>query len=144
MWTSKNGLHWSSTNAETLRFVPPKIMTPGPRHYATARIMDPRSAFQLLFTEDMVKLIVDQTNLQGRRSETDWINVDATDVEAYLWVLILAGVYGSRNESTRSLWDDHTGRPIFRATMPHRNFQKFSLNVRFDDRLTRPGRYRDD
>ncbi|KAK7156026.1 hypothetical protein R3I94_006179 [Phoxinus phoxinus] len=144
MWTSKNGLHWSPTNAKTLRYVPAKVLRPGPTQYATARIVDPRSAFQLLFTEEMVKLIVDRTNLQGRRSETDWINVDATEVEAYLGVLILAGVYKSRNESTRSLWDDHTGRPIFRATMPHRNFQKFSSNVRFDNRLTRPGRYRDD
>ncbi|KAK7130472.1 hypothetical protein R3I93_019962 [Phoxinus phoxinus] len=142
MWTSKNGLHWSPTNAKTLRYVPAKVLRPGPTHYATARIVDPRSAFQLLFTEEMVKLIVDRTNLQGRRSETDWINVDATEVEAYLGVLILAGVYKSRNESTQ--WDDHTGRPIFRATMPHRNLQKFISNVRFDDRLTRPGHYRDD
>lgn len=98
MWTSKNGLHWSPTNTETLRYVPAKIPTPGPTRYTTARIVDPRSAFQLLFTEEIVNLIVERTNLQGRRSKTDWIDVDATDIEAYLGVLILAGVYKSGDE----------------------------------------------
>lgn len=125
MWTSKNGLHLSPANAETLR-----ACQGDPTHYGTARIEDPKSAFQLLFTEEMVKL---------RRSQKNWINIDATDVEASIGVLILAGVYKSRNESTRSLWDDHTGRPIFRATTPHRNFQNWSSNVRFDPTWTLPG-----
>eukprot|EP00064_Thunnus_orientalis_P015307 superscaffoldBa00002811_g15357 len=42
----------------------------------------------------------------------------------------------SRNESTRSLWDDHTGGAFFRATMSHRKFSLISSNLRFDNRLT--------
>lgn len=58
-------------------------------------------------------------------------------------LLILAGVYRSRNESTRSLWAEKSGRDIFRATMSHKRFQQISRALRFDDKLSRPRRRRD-
>lgn len=75
---------------------------------------------------------------------TDWIDFDSTDIQAYIGLLILAGVYKSRNESTRSLWDVENGRSIFRATMSHCEFKLLNSTMRFDDRMTRPARYMHD
>lgn len=43
----------------------------------------------------------------------DWRNVDWTDIEAYIGLLLLAGVYRSNNEALSSLWEAETGRAIF-------------------------------
>lgn len=144
-WNSKNGqILWSSTHTETLRYNPAKGMTPGPTHYATARITTLQSCFDLFITEEIIQLLLENTNLHGRRFVTDWIDFDSTDIQAYIGLLILAGVYKSRNESTRSLWDVENGRSIFRTTMSHRKFKLLSSTLRFDDRMTRPARYMHD
>ncbi|XP_071369448.1 piggyBac transposable element-derived protein 4-like [Centroberyx affinis] len=138
-WRSKHGqIVWSPTHAETLRYIPAATgVTPGPTRYATARISTVKSCFDLFVTEEIIQILLDMTNLQGKRSSADWKDIDATDLQAYIGLLILAGVYRSRNESTRSLWDDHTGRAIFRATMSHRSFSLINASLRFDDKLTR-------
>ncbi len=40
----------------------------------------------------------------------NWNEVDRSDIEAYIGLLILCGVYKSRNENLASLWDADTGR----------------------------------
>lgn len=65
-------------------------------------------------------------------------------MKAYIGILILAGIYHSRHEATRDLWDDKTRWAIFRATMSHYCYSQISANIHFDDRLTCPGRFRDD
>ncbi|XP_035521007.1 uncharacterized protein LOC118330532 isoform X2 [Morone saxatilis] len=144
-WKSKKGhILWSPTPPETLGHVPATGGTPGPTRYATSRISTLKSCFDLFLTEEIIKLLVDTTNVQGKRSIKDWKDLDATDMEAYIGILILAGVYRSRNESTPSLWDDHTGRAIFRATIPHCKFTRINSCVRFEDERTRPARCRKD
>ena len=69
-----------------------------------------------------------------------WKELDKTHLDAYLGLLILAGVYKSKDESTASLWDAETGRAIFRATMSLETFHVFSRVIRFDNRETKAGR----
>ncbi len=53
------------------------------------------------------------TNLEGKRVYgADWRDVDWTDMEAFIGLLILAGVYHSNNEALPSLWEAETGRAI--------------------------------
>ena len=66
--------------------------------------------------------------------------MDATDLRAYIGLLILAGVYKSRGEAAASLWDAQSGRVIFRATMPLKLFYTYSSTIRFDNRGTRAAR----
>lgn len=94
----------------------------------------------LFVTEEITQLLVDMTNLQGRRYQSEWRDLDATDLQAYIGVLILASVYRSRNELTRSLWDDHTGRAIFWATMSQHKFRLINSSPWFYYQLTRPGK----
>ena len=59
-------------------------------------------------------IVLKMTNIEGRRVYGDnWENLDAITLEAYIGILMLAGVYRSHRESTKSLWNPETGRPIF-------------------------------
>lgn len=85
------------------------------------------------------------TNLERKRIyKDDWKEVTQTDMNAYMGVVILAGVYRSRNKSTSSLWDAESGRTSFWATMSLQNFHMLSRVIRFDNRDTRPGRRQQD
>lgn len=144
-WNSKNGkIIWSPTNLETLNYVlAPTNITAGPTHYAAARIRDPASSFSLFLTEEIVQLTVDMTNLHGRRSVTDWREMDCDELRVYVGLLILSGVYRSRDESSLSLWGEKYGRDIFRATMSHKRFHQIGGALRFDDKLSRSRRRED-
>ena len=114
---------------------------PGPTRMAVTRVTDIKSAFELVIPNSIQKIILEMTNLEGRRVfGEEWKELDKTHLHAYLGLLILAGVYKSKDESTASLWDADTGRNIFRATMSLGTFHIFSRVIRFDNRETRPGR----
>lgn len=144
-WTTKNGkLVWSPTNEETLRYLPAATgLIPGPTHYAVARISDPISSFMLFLTDEIVQHIVVMTNQHGRRTLDAWRDLDADEIRAYVGLIVLAGVYRSKHESTVSLWSEKSGRSIFRATMSHKRFRQISRAMRFDDKLSRPRRQDD-
>lgn len=63
-----------------------------------------------------------------------------TDLQAYIGLLILTGVYKSKEEATASLWNTDTGRAIFPSTMFLKTFHGFSCVIRIDDKETRQGR----
>ncbi|XP_046905958.1 piggyBac transposable element-derived protein 4-like [Hypomesus transpacificus] len=70
----------------------------------------------------------------------EWKAMDASDLRAYIGLLILSGVYKSRGKAAASLWDAQSGRAIFRATMQLKVFYTYSTSIRFDDRGTRAAR----
>ncbi|KAJ8405688.1 hypothetical protein AAFF_G00316680 [Aldrovandia affinis] len=113
-------------------------MTPGPTRIAVTRITDIKSVFELLMPKSIQKIVIEMTNLEGGLVfGENWKEMDNTLFKAYIGLLILAGVYRSKDESTQSLWDAETGRSIFRATMSQKQFQMFSRTIRFDNRVTR-------
>lgn len=65
------------------------------------------------------------------------------ELRAFFGLLILAGVYRSRDESTKSLWSEGTGRAIFPATMARKTFEKIAAMIRFDDKLYRPSQLKE-
>ncbi len=86
-------------------------MTPGLTKYATSRIEDIKSCFNLFLAEPIENIVISMTNFEGRRVyKENWNEVDRTDIEAYIGLLILCGVYKSRNENVASLWYADTDR----------------------------------
>lgn len=84
------------------------------------------------------RFIIAMTNLEGKKVHGDkWNDIDEECLDAYIGLLLLAGVYRSCNEATDSLWDASTGRNIFRVTMSLQTFQMISRVLRFDNRDTR-------
>ena len=145
-WRSRHGkILWFPTAEETLHYNPvPTGITPGPTLYAVAHISNMRSAFDLLITEEIIQLLCTNTNLHGRQRCEDWRDVDEVEMRAYIGILILAGVYRSRREATCVMWDAKPGQAMFWATMPLYGFTQISANICFDDRLSHPGRFRND
>ncbi|XP_053361966.1 piggyBac transposable element-derived protein 4-like [Clarias gariepinus] len=110
----------------------------GPTAYARSHIDDIKSIFDLFLPMPIQNMVLKMTNKEGQRVYGNkWKNLDATDLQAYIGVLILAGVYRSSKEATASLWHAESGRAIFRATMTLKMFHKISRVIRFDDKDTR-------
>ncbi|XP_047106979.1 piggyBac transposable element-derived protein 4-like [Schistocerca piceifrons] len=119
--------------------------TPGVTRYAVSRISDVKCSFEAVFHTALQNEIIEMTNIEGQRVYGEqWTDIDGSVFHAYLGLLLLAGVYRSHGESTKSLWDKDTGRNIFRATMSHETFCKISRVLRFDKKSTREERRRTD
>lgn len=77
------------------------VVIVGPKPFARSHCDDPLSAF-LLFIQPIEKIVVDMTNLYGRRTlGENWSPVDITTMRAFYGLLILAGVYRSKYERNR-------------------------------------------
>ncbi|XP_051743299.1 piggyBac transposable element-derived protein 4-like [Ctenopharyngodon idella] len=119
--------------------------TPGPTRYACVRAEDISSTFELFFPSSIQKMLVEMTNLEGQRVfAEEWCNIDWTEMQAFIGLLILAGVLKSHHEAACSLWHSEMGRAIFRTTMPLKNFKRLSRVLRFDDKKTRAARRAND
>ncbi|KRX26789.1 hypothetical protein T07_3379 [Trichinella nelsoni] len=85
------------------------------------------------------------TNSEGKRLYKDaGKEIEETEFHAYIGLLILAGVYKSHGEATKSLWNTENGRPVFPSVMPVNNFKRISRIMQFDDREKRSHRRKDD
>lgn len=105
-------------------------MTSGPTRYATSCVDNIKSSFQIFLPESIEGIILEMTNLEGKRAFGDtWTDLDLEELQAYMGLLILAGVYSSNNEAPQSLWDAESGRPIFQATMSLQQFHVFSRSI---------------
>lgn len=114
---------------------------PGVTSYAKARVHDELSAFKLIFDDAMVETIVAETNREGIRVSSDnWKTTSKAEVEAFLGLCILRGVYRGNMESLEELWSEENGRTIFRQTMPLYRFRQLQRNLRFDNKETRCAR----
>ncbi|XP_028681576.2 piggyBac transposable element-derived protein 4-like [Erpetoichthys calabaricus] len=148
-FTSKNGeIQWSSSpNIRQAKLSAENIIetVPGPTRMAMTCVTDIKSAFQLVMPNLIQKIIIEMTNLEGSHVLREkWKEHSVMHLCAYLGVLILPGVYKSKDESIASLWDIETGRAIFHAKMSLETFHIFSLVIRFDNRETRAVRWEGD
>lgn len=63
-----------------------------------SHVKDIKSAFELFIPRAIEKIILDMSNMEGRRVFADnWKELDETRLQAYRVLLILAGVYRSNN-----------------------------------------------
>ena len=82
---SKNGnLLWHSSPQERggrVREENIVRMTPGPTRYAISRVDEIKSSFQLFLPESIERIVLDMTNLEGRRVFGDtWKELDQADL----------------------------------------------------------------
>ncbi|KAM4036366.1 LOW QUALITY PROTEIN: piggyBac transposable element-derived protein 4-like [Anomaloglossus baeobatrachus] len=112
--------------------------TPGPTRYAISRIDDIQSAFKLFINITIQNIIIQMSNIEGQQVYGEkWKTLDLTALNAFIGLLLLAGVYRSYCQSTSTLWDSETGRHIFRATMSVKRFHQISRVLRFDNKSNR-------
>ncbi|XP_041864774.1 piggyBac transposable element-derived protein 4-like [Melanotaenia boesemani] len=145
VFKSKRGdMAWSSSPYDTHSRAPTENIikrTPGPTRFAVSHAHDIKTTFELFIPPSLEKILLEMTNMEGRRVfGKSWMDIDKVQLDAYLGLLLLAGVYRSCNEATASLWDGESGRSIFRATMSLQTFHVLSRVIRFDSRETRAAR----
>lgn len=96
LYTAKNKLQWSSTPLPcSIGSRSENIISarPGPTRFAISRCDDMLSSFLLFFPPQLEKIIIENTNIYGRLKYQDkWMDIDEATLQAYIAVLILAGV----------------------------------------------------
>ncbi len=133
-YRSKNGnISWTSKTPpqrQQGRFPAHRIikMTPGPTRLACANAEDIKSTFELFFPDDIKQILIEMTNLEGKRVfGAAWKNLDWTDLQAFLGLLILGRRYIDPTMRPCIAYGTViTGRAIFRATMPLKTFTDLS------------------
>jgi len=122
------------------------IGRPGITPFAANRITDndPRNAFYLIFDKETLADIRQHTNREGRCVfGEEFSEVNESEMEAFVGLLILRGVYRGSRESTEELWSED-GRKDFRAGMSFNRFRMIRRLLRFDNKATRQSRLRND
>ncbi|CAF3896861.1 unnamed protein product [Rotaria sordida] len=114
-----------------------------------------KEAFQLLIMQEMTLLLIRETNRrahlvirqwndQNPGKEHQWKETDSEEIWGFIGILILAGVYRSKNEDLYDLWSTINGRPIFQATMTKNRFKSLLHFCRFDNITIRDQRLKED
>lgn len=91
---SRNGsISWSSNAPATGRVASENILVgrPGITMFATVRIDSILSTFDLVFTQAMKRIVIDNTNKYGQKNISNWQNIDLIAFDAFIGLLILAG-----------------------------------------------------
>ena len=148
-YTGRNGLEmWLKSPAGNVgRQASQNVMkkAPGPTAYAIQRANDVQQTLELFLTPSISATILKMSNKEGSRVLKDeFVPITADELNAFIGLLYLAGVYRSSGESTEELWHPRDGRKIFRATMSLKRFKLMSQILRFDDKTTRSARRRKD
>jgi hypothetical protein len=148
--TSKNGdIFWMTQPVlqVTGRHATQNVMhiNPGPTRFATRNVDSPMSAFELFMRGPILDEIEKWTNSEGKNVFADnWKDIVRDEMFCYLGVLILIGVYRSKNEPISELWNQERGRPIISGSMARDRFQQISRVLRFDDASGRRQRHTTD
>ncbi|GAV01185.1 hypothetical protein RvY_11934 [Ramazzottius varieornatus] len=92
----------------------------------------------VLFTPSIKYIIIRFTKEEGElRYGKQWATLDATELDAYLGILLLQGVYHDGTVPVSELWSESDGKKIYQACMPRDRFAQVTCSLRLDDKRTR-------
>lgn len=149
----KAGIRWSKYNNKKhgrLRAINIIKRKPGP----VTSVQTIVETFKLFIINDILDTIVLYTNIYAKRYYDQqnkkrldfnthhrklmkWKELDRTELEAFIGLLIQAGVSHANHQSIDELWNISKSCPIYRATMSLKRFQNLLRFIRFDDRENR-------
>ena len=111
----------------------------------------PIEAWETFFTEEMLQLIVEYTNLEIQRIRGNYSrerNANLTNIvelKALIGLLFLAGLLRSSHVNTANLWaTDGTGTEIFPCVLSEQRFKFLLRCLRFDNKSDRKERKKTD
>ncbi|XP_049880307.1 uncharacterized protein LOC126376804 [Pectinophora gossypiella] len=123
---------------------------PGPKERAR-EVSEPIDIFSLFISEDMLQQVVTFTNaemlIRKNKYKTETFTVSPTNLEeirALLGLLFNAAAMKSNHLPTGMLFNTHRSGTIFKACMSAERLNFLIKCLRFDDKLTRNVRQRDD
>ncbi|KAF4531538.1 hypothetical protein B566_EDAN018432 [Ephemera danica] len=108
-----------------------------------AAITNPIDVF-MLFLVSIIDEIVKFTNIEATRVyeinsyKTEWKPCDRIEMEAFIGLILMAGLMKDSKSSLNKLWSKDFGAAYFRATLSLHRFKQLLRYIRFDDRAERP------
>lgn len=140
---SKSGRKWIKVLSSE-RGRPPlvNIVTLRPGVVPGVTVETEKMAFWLYF-RDILDKVTYYTNLEGRRLcalpgtsffKRHWKKVSRDEIDCFVGIYILAGVYRQHYRNIHDLFDPKRGFPAFRAAMSRTRFEMIKTAFRFDDR----------
>lgn len=107
--------------------------------------------FRLMFTAEMSEIVIRETNRKAttvfdaynkkfpEKTRKTWKPITSEELDAFLGVVLAAGVHHSNNEHVSEMWKSEA-LPIYRAALSKDRFQAILRFIRFDDYQTREER----
>lgn len=151
-YTSRSGMKWSSHPAEITKTTTANLVRSKPGITKEGGVQDIAEAFSLFLTNDILDIVVRETNRYAERycAEVNngqnppqqplcWNNIDIDELKAVIGLLLIAGADKSAHVSTRDLWSP-TAKPVYKSVMTVVRFESILRFMRFDDRRTRDQR----
>jgi Transposase IS4 len=106
----------------------------GPTRYARREVDSIPSAFFIYFRRPCLKIIIKWTNVEGYNVfGNKWKPLDQNEFRKFIGLLILIGVYKSKNEEISQLWSNKDGRKNFNDIKSRTRFQRILRVIRFDN-----------
>ena len=94
--------------------------------------------FNFFLPPKIFKIVLTKSNKEGEVVfKEKWAPISEDELNGFLGLLFLAGVYRSAGEATEELWDISDGRQFFRFVMSCERFHTISRVLRFDGKATR-------
>ncbi|XP_018407155.1 PREDICTED: uncharacterized protein LOC108783160 [Cyphomyrmex costatus] len=144
----KNGFEWNS-KAPSRRSdrVNAPIFEYGPSGAAT-NCTSMAEYWQVLFTNEMINMIVEHTNdkiedvcskmiSQNQNIQTYHHITDEVEIKAFIGLLYYSGAWKSSNVNLKYLWDSSKSQTMYRCVMPYRRFEFLLACIRFDKKESR-------
>ena len=145
--TSKCGtIQWSSAPHRARRLPPWNIMSDQRGVPESVEFETISDSFCTFMDDKMTDVILRHTNAHAAEIKLNsqrfhWNDdLSATELEAFVGLLILAGTQRCKNQALRELWDEQWGFTVFRSTMSCNRFIDILRALRFDDKSTRQER----
>lgn len=93
----------------------------------------PKNAWQLLFTDDLLELIVNSTNEYiVRNGKSESIATNVSEIKTLIGILYLHGIMRPTHDKFTDLWGGDLGLPCVRNSMKYERFKFLLQNLSFD------------
>ena len=99
--------------------------------------LSPADAFKVFITPDIVRTIVECTNIEGSQRYGDWHLTDCDEMYQLFGLLIIGGAHHNNKTRVADLWSSEHGQAIYTTTMSRNRFLRMLGALRFDNRAIR-------
>ena len=152
-YIGKDGYVWSNEPRKARRTPQRNIVIgkPGPKN-AAIQATTPEEAFRIFINDEIFTIVTKWTNqkiklVRDKFKSRQGFSCDVTnkEIQAFIGVLLLLGATKSSMEALSSIWEqDGTGKPLCISAMSQKRFTFISYCLRFDDKLSREERKKND
>jgi len=146
---AKDGTVWNSQSFPQCQALRQNILRQksGP---SSNRLLTIKEVFKTFITPEMCDIIIRCSNRkaaltyqQCKDNKNVFENFNKHELDAFLGILIAAGVHKSNKEHAEELWKKDA-LPIYKASMSRDRFKQFERFIRFDNKQTRAERAKTD